>query len=77
MGDYVSDLQHKIGRLSAELAVDTKGSTKGWTKQTHKNVSKYTYSATSPVAPISNIFLYGQVVQYGYYVEEANGYYGT
>ena len=77
MGDYVFDLQHKIGRLSAELAVDTKGSTKGRTKLTQKNVSKYTYSTANLVAPISNNFLYGQVVQYGYYVEEANGYYGT
>ena len=29
MGDSGFDLQHKIGRLSAELVVDTKGSTKG------------------------------------------------
>ena len=77
MGDSVSDLQHKIGRLSVDLDVDTKGSTKGWTKITQKNVSKYTYSTASPVALIGNNFLYGQDVQYGYYAEEANGYYGT
>ena len=77
MGDYVFDLQHKIGRLSTKLVVNTKGSTKGRTKLTQKNVSKYTYSTTSLVAPVSNNFLYGQVVQYGYYAEEANGYYGT
>ena len=77
MGDFVSNFQHKIGRLSAKLVVDTKGSTKGRTKLTRNNVSKYTYSAASPIAPVSNNFLYGQAIQYGYYAEEANGYYGT
>ena len=77
MGDSGFDLQHKIGRLSAELAVDTKGSTKGRTNLKHKNFSKYTYSAASPASPVSNNFLYGQDIQYGYYAVESNGYYGT
>lgn len=76
MGDSDFDLQHKI-RLTAGFSVDTKGGTKGRTKLTQKNGSKYSYSTANPVAPVSNHFLYGQAVQYGYYAEEANGYYET
>eukprot|EP01018_Ginkgo_biloba_P029328 Gb_24067 [translate_table: standard] len=76
-GDPMVDLEHQIGRLYAELSGETKRSNIGRIKSIKKNSNNYAHSASNQVAPLGDDFVYGAGVQYGYFVEEGNGFYET
>ncbi|XP_057858976.2 transcription factor VOZ1 isoform X2 [Cryptomeria japonica] len=76
-GDFMIDLQHQIGRLSAELSGETKQSNIGRIKIVKNNDSNYAYSSSNQITAAGEDFAYGTSSQCGYFVEAANGCYST
>ncbi|XP_077212413.1 transcription factor VOZ1-like [Tasmannia lanceolata] len=75
--DSLVDLQHQMGRLSAEFPTDNKRSVKGRTKVNLKSSAGRGYAAPNQSAPINANVGYGASVPYSYFVESLNDYYGT
>lgn len=75
--DSVVDLQHQMGRLSAEFPTDNKRSVKSRMKVSLKGSAANAYSATNQMPPMNGTVGYGMGMPYNYFVESLNDYYGT
>lgn len=76
--DSVTDLQKRIGRLSAEFPYDNKRSAKGRAKLNAKvGIGGGVYSALNKVTPLNGTYEYGLAAPYDHLVDSTSDYFVT
>lgn len=73
-GDPVIDLQQQMGKLTAEIPLDNKKSTKGRSKGQNTKFTAGSVFTSTQMAPMVGQVGFGETANYSYFVDNVNEY---